>query len=51
MRAPALAPENTDRGALERVMLLETYSPLQPAYNQAESLAAVGRLPQRASHS
>lgn len=38
----ALDPENTNAGAMERLMMLETYSPAQRGlYDQAESLHAM----------
>ena len=37
-----LAPENTDAGAMERLMLLETYSPGRVGfYDRDESLRAM----------
>ena len=36
-----LAPEATDAGAMERMMLLETRDPSRPDYNRADSLKAM----------
>ena len=36
-----LAPESTDAGAMERMLLLETADPSRPDYNQADSLKAM----------
>ena len=36
-----LAPDSTDAGAMERVMLLETRDPSRPDYDRADSLKAM----------